>query len=58
MFINYAEAIVLSSLLFVLFLFFLRMPVEIISFLWFLFILTAFVIALVVIVKRIINEVK
>lgn len=58
MFINYAEAIVLSSLLFVLFLFFLRIPVEIISFLWFLFLLTAFVIALVVIVKRIINEVK
>ncbi|WP_347109625.1 hypothetical protein [Streptococcus salivarius] len=58
MFINYAEAIVLSSLLFVLLLFFFRMPIEIISFLWFLYLLTAFVIALIVIVKRIINEVK
>jgi hypothetical protein len=34
------------------------MPIEIISFLWFLYLLTAFVIALIVIVKRIINEVK
>lgn len=58
MFINYVQSIVLSSLLFVLFLFFLRMPIEIIAFLWFLFILTAFVIPLVVIIKRIINEDK